>query len=111
MSVELLMTRVVTIQRRDGGAKDKYGNEIPYTSSTVTVQGHIEQTSEQEITLDRETYISEWRIFLPAGTEIDGKDRVIVDGQTFEIIGPPAHPWRPGTGEHHVLCQARAITG
>ena len=55
-------------------------NEVDATMSTTSTVGYLEQTTASEVTVDRETYVSEHNLFLPATTVIDGSDRVVVDG-------------------------------
>lgn len=98
-----LLTQQVTIERRTFADEDAYGNTTLETSATYTVRGYLEQTDSTEVTVGRETVVSNWRAVFPAGTSLDAGDRVVYAGQTFEVIGAPARLWNPRTrAEQHV---------
>ena len=104
------MTRPVTIVSQVPSTVNAYG-DAKSTSTSATAVGYLEQTAAVEVLVNQETYTSDWLLILPAGTVIDASDQVLVDGATFEVVGPPARPWRPSTGEHHVECRLRQTTG
>lgn len=112
MSITSLLNQTVTIQRRSATGTDDYGNEVPGTTSSVTTVGYVEQAVAEEITVDRETYVTDWRVFLPAGTAIDGSDRVVHGAKVFEVVGSPHEVWNPRTQIiHHIEARAREVTG
>lgn len=112
MTLARLLNQPVTIQSRTATAHDGYGNELEGTLSTVDTVGYLEQTDSTEITVDRETYISNWVAYLPAGTVVVGSDRIIYAGQTFEVIGPPDRVWNPRLRrESHVVARLRNTSG
>lgn len=95
MSLAGLLNQPLTIQRRGSTSRDEYGNDVPGTISTVEVDGYVEQTAATEITVDRETYTTDWLVVLPAGTPIDGSDRIVHGGKLLEVIGSPHEAWNP----------------
>jgi hypothetical protein len=114
MSLSALLKQPLSVQHfAPTGAHDDYGNEIvAQVGSPTTVNGYLEQTEEREITLNRETYITDWLAILPAGTVIDGNDRITFGGATYEVIGPPDRKWNPRLGaESHVEAHLRVVTG
>lgn len=111
MSIDRFFVRAVTIVRAGSGT-DRYGNESldwSAASSWVT-KGWLARVDESEDQDGRDALISGWRLFLPVGTDVDGRDRVVIDGTTYELDGPPARPWTPD-GEHHVECRLRLVEG
>lgn len=108
------LKRNVTIQRHaDSGNIDDYGNEIP-TVTTVEVLGELQQPSRSGARGEAEGTISQtdWILFLPANTPIDTNDVVVVDGQSFEVIGDPWNAFNPRTGEfEHVEASLRRTSG
>lgn len=99
---------------------DRYGNTVKdwSTATFEETRGWVTQTAASEIGDQREGQASSWRLFVPAGTELTGANRVEWVGETpmstditFEVIGPPARPWRPWSGEHHVEADLRVVEG
>lgn len=113
MSYRGLLNQPLTIQRRGTtGSTDEYGNEVAATTSSVSTEGYVEQVEAEEITVDRETYRTDWKVFLPGGTSIDGSDRIVHGSRTLEVIGSPHEVWNPRTRVvHHVELRARQVTG
>ncbi len=113
MTFARLLNRPLLLHRRSGGTVDEYGNATTTTAAAVATTGYIEQTQATEITVDQETYTSEWLAVLRPGTGLDASDRVEVPdlSATFEVIGTPARPRRLGaTAEHHVEARLRQVT-
>lgn len=105
------MNQPLTIERRGTTGKDDYNNDVIGTTATVSTVGYVDQTTANEITVDRETYMADWRVFLAAGTPVDGSDRIIHGSQTLEVIGPPHEVWNPRTQRiHHVELRCREVT-
>lgn len=110
-----LLTQPLAIHHRgptEPPTTDKYGNEITVETDTVLVNGYVEQTEAQEMTVDRQTYMSDWLVVLPAEAVISGRDWVSHGDRTLEIIGSPAKPWNPRTRSvHHIEARAREVVG
>jgi hypothetical protein len=99
----------LTIERVSLNGADEYGNPSAYVASTISTVGDLQpvQQSEDTVLTDRQT--EEWKCFLPAGTVIDGNDRVIYAGQTFEVVGPP-FPRDYPSPLSYVLARVRRVT-
>jgi hypothetical protein len=107
-----LLTQPLTVQHRSATSKDEYGNDVITTTSTVGINGYVEQTDAQEVTVDRETYQTDWLVVLPAGTPVDGSDRIVHGDRTFEVVGRPHEVWNPRTRSvHHIKARAREVVG
>jgi hypothetical protein len=104
------LRRNVTIQHHtESGEMDVYGNDIP-TVVEVKVKGELQQRSREEA----EGTISQtnWVLFLPAKTPIDTNDVVLVDDESFEVVGDPWQAFNPRTGEYeHVEVSLRRTSG
>lgn len=107
MSFARLRSRAVEVIPVAQTGTDEYGNPVEVESAPVLYQGYLEQTTAVEVTTDRDTQKADWLLVLPEGAVIDGTDRVQVDGQVFEVVGPPARVHTP-RGEHHVEARLRA---
>lgn len=112
MSLAGLLNQPLTIQRRGVVGTDEYGNDVLGTVSTPAAVGYVEQTAAKEITVGQETYTTDWLVVLPAGTAIDGSDRIVHDGRLLEVIGSPHEAWNPRRrAVDHVEVRAREVTG
>jgi hypothetical protein len=101
--IERLFHQALTIEHRDPSVPDVYGNPTTVTSSTTTVLGYLEPATAVEILVGRETYLSDHKAFLSPGTVVDPGDRIVYQGETYEIVGPPARWFNPFRGvEDHV---------
>ncbi len=95
MNPSPLMTRactVVTVTQ----SEDAWGTPIDVETTTATVC-ELQQQQRNSVGPD-EWQSSIWRLFLPAGTNVNGIDRVRVDGVTFSVDGPPWAVRNPRTG-------------
>lgn len=112
MSIARLLNQSLTIQRRSSTSTDEYGNEVHTTTTSTVTVGYVEQATAEEVTVDRETYVTDWRVFLPAGTAVDGSDRIVYGSKTLEVVGAPHEVWNPRTRTtHHIEARAREVTG
>ncbi len=112
MSFRGLLNQPLTIQRRGATSTDEFNNEVTGTTSSTTTEGYVEQTAAEEIAVDRETYRTDWRVFLPAETTVDGSDRIIHGARTLEVVGAPHAVWNPRTRvTHHLEVRAREVVG
>lgn len=111
MSLTALLVHDVTVVV-PGAATSRYGDAIKdwATATRTSMKGWVARTATSEVHGDREAQVSEWKLYLPAGTVIDGGDRVEWQGTTFEVEGPPTHAWTP-RGEHHLEVPLRVAAG
>lgn len=111
MSILGRLTRTVTVLRAAADV-DRYGNTVAdWTAATsTTVAGWYAQASAAELLAGRDGQIDHAIVYLPAGTDVTGSDRIRIDGTTFDIVGPPnrAHG---RNGEHHVELNVKVVTG
>lgn len=107
-----LLNQPIVVERWSAGPTDGYGNPTRAKASEYSVLGYLEQTDATEVAVDRETFVSNWLLVLPAGSAIDGGDRVRYDSDSYEVVGQPARPWNPRTRrEDHVEVRLRQVTG
>jgi len=112
MSLETFLTSTVTILTPAWVTSARYNSERADWdhASEVDTTGWLTETSTSEDLNGRDAIVTGWRLFLPAGTEITGSDRVVVDGATFEVEGQPHSATTPA-GEHHVEVSLRRVVG
>lgn len=110
MSLNNLLRQPLTIQKIGAGT-DVYGNTIPTALTTpVAGVGYLEQTESVETLNDRDTVVSGFQAWLPAGTDINAFDRINFDSQSFEVDGEPWHAFNPRTGEtSHIVAKLKVV--
>lgn len=104
--IERLFTQDLEILPFTEDAVDGYNDPQPAFGDAVEVRGYIEQRTDlstDEETRDRETAVSLWRLFLPAGTVVGHRDRIEYDGQVFAVHGTVNEVWNPRTRRVHHL--------
>jgi hypothetical protein len=97
---------------------DPYGSDVPDWDRATTQQTNAwvrpgpATGTVGETLVGRDEQELDARVWLAAGTPITGRDRVVVEGETFEVIGPPLRPRSPWADrEHHVRADLRRVTG
>lgn len=83
--------RSTCIRRRFPIAKDEYGNDVRDLNSPqdVALPCRLVQTEAREVTVDRETQVSDWELILAWDADVEASDQIIMDGVTYEVLGPP----------------------
>lgn len=111
MSFARLLNQPVTIVRA-ASSTDRYGASAPdWTNATRTeTLGWLNDISRSEVVDGRDALISGWKLYLPAGTDIGGRDRVEIDAVTYEVNGPPTAAQTPKR-VHHIECRLLLVEG
>jgi hypothetical protein len=114
MSLDQILSIPIVIQRA-GPGPDRYNNAgLDWSNPTsVTVSGWLDtnQRKMKEDIRDRDELESDGNAFLPAGTDVRGTDRLIINGITYQVYGIPAPVYRPGWGLHHIECRIKRYAG
>lgn len=113
MSFPLLTNaRVTVIPVASTVTRDRYHNPVQVPDEGTEYDAWLEQTTAQELTIGRETVVSDWLVLLPPAAEgIDGTDQVLdADGRTFQVVGAPALI-RTRRGLDHVEARLRLVEG
>lgn len=109
MSFASMLVRTATVTTHtQTGTPDAHGNPAWVDGTPTDYPAWLEQTGEQEILVERNTQISDHRLFLGADAVIDGNSTVVVDGQAFTVVGPPKLRWTPA-GAHHWEVDLKSI--
>ena len=106
MSINHLLKQALSLQSIGPTTTDDYGNSIPGTlGAPVTVYGYLEQQTTTEYLDARQTTVTRWHAFLPAGTAIHPMDYISNNGQRFQVSGEPWQVYNPRTSAvSHVEC-------
>lgn len=79
------------------------------TTPSQSVKCRLQQVSGTEDTDGRDLAVGQWRVYLPDTAVISEKDRVRVDGKTFEVV--TVYPVHQPSGLHHFRCDLQTFSG
>jgi head-tail adaptor len=107
VTLQGLLSETATVVRY-AASTDVYGNTVPGAETRVDYPARLEQLAANEIVRDRDTVITDWRIFLPAEADITAYDRIDARNHLFEVVGLPNQHQTP-RGPHHVEVHLRFV--
>lgn len=113
MSLRTLLSQPLLVQSIGPIGVSGYGGEVTGpVGAPVAVLGYLEQVTSSEFLVDRDTTVSTWKAFLPAGTVITHKDQVLFKAQKFEVDGEPMFAFNPrAKSVSHIVCKLVVIRG
>lgn len=113
MSLARLMNQPLTIQQVGVAGVDQYGDEqAANIGAPVAVVGYLDQQTSIEHLNDRDTVVSQWQCFLPAGTAVGHLDFINFQSQKFQVDGEPNTAYNPRTRQvSHVVCKLVVVNG
>jgi len=102
------LTESATLVRTSSAVPDAEGNPTA-TTTQVELMCRLAQsrTSDDETEGDRRA--TTLRLYLPPDVVLDGSDRVVKDGRTFEVEGSP-YLARTPRGPHHWEVTLKEVT-
>lgn len=80
----------ITVLHRPSSTSDDFGNPTyDWDAATTTdVSGcSVQPLVGQEVTVGRETVVSRWQVWAPSDTGVSSVDRVVFNGDTYEVDG------------------------
>lgn len=106
----MVLTGTLTRVTQDG-TKDRYGDPAENPGGPETVKCWLYQTARDEHTATDNTQDQTADLWLPAGTDPTGLDRIEVNGVTWQFVGPPLQAMNPRSGAvSHIEATVRATT-
>lgn len=100
---------IVPASTTDGHGNVVRNYTVPPAAST-SIAGRMQQDQGDEpLSEGREPLERRWTLFTNQ-SGIGGYDRIVFDGMTFEVDGPPA-PAYGGTAFHHAEVKLRQVAG
>jgi hypothetical protein len=109
ISSELLSKRATIVHRDE--LEGAFHPELVETGRVTEVPCYLEPPRRSdEITVDRDTIISDWLGVFAAGTEIGPLDLVVATEGTFQVVGDPSRFHEPAVGDSHVEVRLRRIS-
>lgn len=114
MTIRKLLSQPLLVQAIGVQASTNlYGGEVDGPiSDPFPVLGYLEQVTSNEFLVDRDTTVSTWQAFLPAGTSITHNDQIIFQNQRFEVQGEPMFAFNPrAKSVSHIVCKLVVVNG
>ena len=113
MSLARLMSQPLTVQAVGPSTQDVYGTWVPGPiGAPVAVNGYLEETLTTEFLVNRDTTVTHWKAYLPAGTAITPSSYVNFNAQKFQVDGAPWLVFNPRTkATDHIECKLTVVTG
>lgn len=111
MPVATLINRSCTLLRRSEGDADDYGNEVA-TDTPVSTVCEIQQRQRDEDDQMGELSDTLWTVFFLPTETVDTGDGLVVDGETYEMVGEPWVARNPMTQTNsHIEAVMRRTAG
>jgi len=108
VSYTSLLINTCTIRRFTEGAADNYGNPTKtWADHLVDEPCRWSTPSNREVKVGAEVVLADLQLFLGADTDITEQDRVVLGGETYEVLS--AYDRQNGTANHHVECMMRTV--
>jgi len=112
VTIAKLMNQACTVALPTAGTLDAYGDQKLVFGVPVATVGYLAQETSSEFTLNRDTVVSRWCAYLPAGTAITHSAIVTFQAQVFQVDGEPEFVYNPRTQtSSHVRCWLLVIGG
>lgn len=115
MSFDSLLIHTVSIRNLvDAASPDDYGNPT-YTETVVESRARVEvsgirENASVEDIVDRDTRITRFRVWLPAGTDVSGTSNLTWEGRDLRVVGEPSR-FDDSVGPHHLELTAEEVLG
>ena len=89
--------------------RDEYGDHPLVVTSTEEVPCNLQPQWSREQTVNADTQVESFNLYLPAGVELGGHDRVVVEGVGYEVFGPAGEWVDFAQRPHHVEAILRRV--
>ncbi len=91
MSLSVFISQPCTIITRGVGTIDQYGDIVKAETETATLcelqpSGSSSSPSESEVE-GGNIGVTKWRLYLEGGVSLNADDAILVDGETYELVG------------------------
>lgn len=104
-----LLTQEVQRLAFTEGATDEWGRPAATWALAGVEPGLLQPISTDELTDDADVLTAAFKLFVMPDSQFSGRDRAVVDGDTYEVIGP-AHVHRTPRGTHHRKLRMRKVS-
>jgi hypothetical protein len=104
-----LMTMPCTITPMGVTSRDAANDDVITAGTPVSTVCYLHQTARNE-TASGATVDETFALYLPPATAIEADDRITVDGNTYEVDGPPWRAFNPRSQAHtHLEATVRRV--
>jgi hypothetical protein len=97
-------TQSITVRR--AALVDDHGTDVRDWSGSLaehTIAGcSVQPLTAQEILANRDAVQVQWRVYAPAGADVEATDHVAFGGHEYEVVGEPLRWPSPTGGLDHV---------
>jgi hypothetical protein len=97
----------VTLQRRNSDELDSYNNPLGDYETIATYKAWVERTRYNEPQLDGETDATDFLMIIPGAVTLTDGDRIIYEGEAYEIAADAYKQRPPGGVIHHTEARMR----
>lgn len=107
-----LLLHTVTISNPSpSGSIDRYGNPLD-TLTSFSSRARVEQLSGDEDIINRDTRVTQYRVYLPAGTSVSALSTLVWTDRAMNLraSAEPDHV-AGGSGTHHVELACEEVNG
>ncbi|MGH2651416.1 MAG: hypothetical protein ACRDHK_09440 [Actinomycetota bacterium] len=87
----------------------RYGDPVE-SETTFSVSGRVQPAGGTEYLPNRETRVTQFRVFLPVGTDVTGVSTLVWEGRTLRVTAEP-ETYQDASGPHHVELDAEEVLG
>ena len=97
---------------RAARVQDRYGTETLDWDTTTETQtlGYLQSHKDSEDNIGRTQAVTDAVVFLPVDVDVLATDRLLIDGGTWFVNGPPQMVYRIAT-PHHQVADVSEVTG
>lgn len=88
---------------------DRYGNPVE-SETTVTTSARVQPAGGTESIEDRDTRVTRFRVFMPAGVVVTAKSTLTWEGRTLRVSAEP-ETFQDAVGPHHIELDAEEVLG
>jgi hypothetical protein len=97
-----------TIHRQAATSTDAYGNPTGAWTTAATAAAWFERLAHNSTALDGTAHAADWMLVIPdSAVSLAATDRVVVDGETYEVSTTPTARKTPGGFIHHIEARLR----
>lgn len=95
------------VRRFVPAGESDFGNPTGSWVDGSAIPAMFVHTSSREVTVARDTQISDWFVRLPWNADVKGNDQIVrqTDGAVFAVLGPPSFE------RTHVRAQLTSVSG
>lgn len=106
-----LLRQTITILRA-ARVTDRYGTvTLDWKNPTQTVvRGEVQPRATSENAVGRSLEVIDAVLFLPPDADLLASDRVLINGVTYRVVGPPQQVQRLGR-PHHLIANVTNVEG